>query len=624
MDSYTLKNLAHYARAVLTDTGLEVKSQSWDDTGPRIGRSTEDDIYSIKPNEYNYRVSDNGNKKAADLESLYNSSSSTNVSGLLESTARSQSSAPDTKLLLQKHERASSPVSDSPLTSAFGCFTTCCTSSDLDGISNTRNVLIPYARILNARELGTVGAMRDSHLIELSFAVPYKKDLVPKRQCFIVQSLRKGSVVETILNRSYENVRRNKSLMVIINPFSGKGKAKKLYLEKCHPILKETGWNIDITYTEYPQHATDIARTLDLDKYDTVVCASGDGIPYEVINGLYQRPDRVRAFNELTVTQLPCGSGNAMSISCHWTGNPSYAAMHLTKSRETWVDVMCCTQSDGKGGCDTKLSFLSQTYGVIAESDINTEWIRWMGPIRFDLGVAFTVVQGRKYPCDVYVKYAAKHKHDLHNHYKREKQRHLNNLLASSSSESLSTVSRSPSPVPSPSSSSSSSSSSLQVPKRDNEYKVTEADFRMQYTMENTSTLPDGWEQVNPDITENLQIFYTGKMPYVSADTNFFPTALPNDGTIDLVITDSRTPFSRMSSILLNLDKGSHVLQPEVVHAKVTANKLVPRPLKKSVISVDGERFPVEPLLVEVMPRLVKTLLRDGNFIDTEFESILD
>ena len=105
MDSYTLKNLAHYARAVLTDTGLVIKSQSWDDTGPRIGGSTEDDIYSIKPNEYNYRVSDNGNKKAADLESLYNSSSSTNVSGLLESTARSQSSAPDTELLLQKHER---------------------------------------------------------------------------------------------------------------------------------------------------------------------------------------------------------------------------------------------------------------------------------------------------------------------------------------------------------------------------------------------------------------------------------------------------------------------------------------------------------------------------------------
>ena len=366
-----------------------------------------------------------------------------------------------------------------------------------------------------------------------------------------------------------------------------------------------------------------------------MVCASGDGIPYEVINGLFQRPDRVRAFNDLTVTQLPCGSGNAMSISCHWTGNPSYAALHLTKSKETWVDVMCCSQSDGRGNCDTKLSFLSQTYGVIAESDINTEWIRWMGPIRFDLGVAFTVAQRRKYPCDVYVKYAAKHKRDLHDHYRREKQRHLNSLLANLSSESLSTVSlpsspssRSPSPalsaVPSLSSSSSSSSSSLQVPREENEHKITENDFHMQYTMENTSTLPDGWEQINPDITENLQIFYTGKMPYVSADTNFFPTALPNDGTIDLVITDSRTPFSRMSSILLNLDKGSHVLQPEVVHAKVTAYKLVPRPLKKSVISVDGERFPVEPLLVEVMPRLVKTLLRDGNFIDTEFESILD
>ena len=31
---------------------------------------------------------------------------------------------------------------------------------------------------------------------------------------------------------------------------------------------------------------------------------------------------------------------------------------------------------------------------------------------------------------------------------------------------------------------------------------------------------------------------------------------------------------------------------------------------------------PSEPLQVEVMPKLLKTLLRDGRFVDTEFDSM--
>ena len=38
--------------------------------------------------------------------------------------------------------------------------------------------------------------------------------------------------------------------------------------------------------------------------------------------------------------------------------------------------------------------------------------------------------------------------------------------------------------------------------------------------------------------------------------------------------------------------------------------------------SIDGEKFPLEPLQVEVMPKLLKTLLRDGRFVDTEFDSM--
>lgn len=439
---------------------------------------------------------------------------------------------------------------------------------------------------------------RNEYSIELSFVIPSGDDIVAKKInlsiSYIPSMTTNKSVVEEIMLRSYKNVNRNRSILVIINPHGGKGKAKLLFEKKAKPILIASNCSLEIIHTKYSRHALDIAKDLDITKYDVIACASGDGIPYEVINGLYQRPDRADAFNKLTITQVPCGSGNAMSISCHWTDNPSHAALCLLKSVERRIDLMCCSQVSYMDDCP-RLSFLSQTFGVIAESDINTEFIRWMGPIRFNLGVAYNVFQGKKYPCDIFVRYASKSKQELKDHYLKHKRRAE---LESERSNERVPNSRCKDPL---------------------EYTVTEGDFELKYPLRDG--IPDDWERLNPEITENLNIFYTGKMPYISADTNFFPAALPSDGTFDLIITDVRTPITKITPILLSLDKGSHVLHPEVIHSKITAYKMIPK-ISDSIISVDGERFPVEPLQVEIMPKLCKTLLRNGCYVDSKFYKI--
>lgn len=448
----------------------------------------------------------------------------------------------------------------------------------------------------------TKGRLNRPALVEITFAKPRRHDIVPKHLTLSISypSLSRGAdIVEEILKRSYKNAKRERSILVIVNPFGGKGKAKKMFMSKCKPILLASNCSIDTAYTKYAMHAVDIAREIDLDKYDTIACASGDGIPYEVINGLYQRPDRAEAFTKLAITQLPCGSGNAMSVSCHWTSNPSYAALCLVKSVEARIDLMCCSQPSYYQNFP-RLSFLSQTYGVIAESDINTEFIRWMGPARFELGVAFNVLQRKKYPCDIYVKYAAKSKNDLKVHYMEHKNRaslRFENDVDDILNDNL-------------------SGDCFQDPSWS---QVKESDFKLKYPLEDG--VPSDWERISPDITDNLGIFYTGKMPYIAADTKFFPAALPADGTMDLVVTDARTPVTRMAPILLALDKGSHVLQPEVIHSKISAYKLVPK-ITNSLFSVDGEKFPLEPLQVEIMPHLCKTLLRNGCYVDTEFDSM--
>ncbi|AET38642.1 uncharacterized protein Ecym_3138 [Eremothecium cymbalariae DBVPG len=438
-------------------------------------------------------------------------------------------------------------------------------------------------------------------LVEVVFARPRRNDLVPKTVTLLIDrssgllcNEENVDVVEKILERSYKNTKRNKSILVIINPHGGRGRANKIYVTKAKPILIASGCYVEVFQTSYPEHAIEIARTMDIDKYDVIACASGDGIPYEVLNGLYRREDRAKAFNKVAVTQLPCGSGNAMSVSCHGTNNPAYAALSLVKAVEVRMDVMCCSQPSYLDG--PRLSFLSQTYGVIAESDINTEFLRWIGPARFELGVTLNIFQRRKYPCEIYVKYAAKSKNELKDYYLLHKARIKQSTLKLDFDFSN---------TDSGSSDGSCSGDS-----------IDETLFEPKWSLDDP--VPSDWEMIDQDLADNIGIFYVGKMPYVAADTKFFPAALPDDGSMDMVITDARTPLTRMAPILLSLDKGSHVLQPEVEHSKIFAYRLVPK-LKNSVISVDGEKFPYETLQVEVLPRLVKMLLKNGNYVETEF-----
>ncbi|SCW01521.1 LAFE_0E01508g1_1 [Lachancea fermentati] len=484
---------------------------------------------------------------------------------------------------------------------------TCLSENDSDEGRNApllpANTIIPYGKILYTQEIepSPQAPFEDnevedpfesepsssSKIIEVTFAKPRRHDLVPKKLVLSISDIPScNDLSAEIMRRSYKKSKVGKSILVILNPHGGKGRANKLYVSKIKPILIASNCSVEVMETSYHRHAMDIARNIDIEKYDIIACASGDGIPHEVLNGLFQRPDRVRAFNKVAVTQVPCGSGNAMSVSCHGTTNPSHAALSIVKSTEIRIDLMCCSQPSYIN--QPRLSFLSQTYGVIAESDINTEFMRWIGPARFELGVALNVLQRKKYPCDIYIKYAAKSKNELRDHYVYHKNKIVNKSNETNSDDP------------------------------DND-EVDENDFQVKFPL--SEDVPSDWEKLDSGLADNLGIFYTGKMPYIAADTKFFPAALPSDGTFDLVITDARTPITRMAPILLSLDKGSHVLQPEVLHSKIVAFKLIPR-VKNSVISVDGESFPLEPLQVEIMPRLCKTLSYNGSYVETEFESM--
>ncbi|CUM48480.1 uncharacterized protein AC631_01098 [Debaryomyces fabryi] len=381
-----------------------------------------------------------------------------------------------------------------------------------------------------------------------------------------------------ILSRAYKNSLISPSILVIINPHGGQGNAVRIYEQKILPILKEAHVNITYKETKYQGHGMEIAKTLDINSYDIIACCSGDGIPHEVINGFYQRPDKgLEAFNKIAVTQLPCGSGNALTLSTHGSNDASIATLNMLKSQRGKLDLMAVTQGSGDKE-KTSLSFLTQCYGIIADSDIGTEHLRWMGPIRFDLGVTYKVFKRSKYPCDIYVNSVTESKRDVSDHFDQHYK----------TNTGLKTL--------------------------------TAEEFELKYPGLDKSP-PDDWIRLPDATSANLNILYVGKMPYVSDDAQFFPAALPNDGSMDMIITDTNMSIIETTSTLLSVSKGTHVYSDKVHHSKILSYRLVPKLTKPEnhYISIDGENFPTEALQVEIMPGILTGLLNDGNFVDTSF-----
>lgn len=222
------------------------------------------------------------------------------------------------------------------------------------------------------------------------------------------------SWIENLLDRAYGNSSRRKRAWVVVNPHAGPGGADKIWRKQVKPIFDAARMPMTVVRTSYSGEAVKLAKDLNIDDFDIAVPCSGDGLPHEVFNGLGQRPDARRALSKIAVCHIPCGSGNAMSCNLYGTHRPTLAALAIVKGLPTPLDLISVTQGNRR-----TISFLSQALGMIADLDITTEHLRWMGPHRFTYGFLVLAMQKKVYPCDIAIKAEIEHKHGVKEHYRK-------------------------------------------------------------------------------------------------------------------------------------------------------------------------------------------------------------
>ena len=378
------------------------------------------------------------------------------------------------------------------------------------------------------------------------------------------------SWVTKLLDRSYGESQKKKSIKMLINPFGGKGSAQKWFLRDVEPILAAARCNVDVERTLYQGHAVEIAEKLDTEAYDVIASCSGDGLPHEVFNGLAKKSNATEALSNVAVVQLPCGTGNAMSWNLFGTDSTSVAALCLVKGLRTPLDLTSITQ-----GSNRTLSFLSQSVGIVAEVDCGTEHLRWMGSARFTYGFLIRLLRKQVYPCELSVKVDLPTKPEIREHYRRG----IANQLPISAASAFDDPPAGGLP--------------------DLKYGTVGSD------------LPGSFA---PIPAHKIGNFYAGNMALMAPGANFFPATLPSDGYLDLVTIDG--DVGRIASIqsFLAVENGNFFDMPHVGYRKISGYRIKPLSSKGGYISIDGERVPFEEFQAEVHRGLGSTLSRSGGY----------
>ncbi|KAF2722695.1 sphingosine kinase [Polychaeton citri CBS 116435] len=400
--------------------------------------------------------------------------------------------------------------------------------------------------------------------------------------------------VQRLLDRAYpQGCTRRKRIKVLINPFGGQGRAQKIWTRDLEPVLAAANCDVDAEKTGYRGHAGEIAEKLDVEAFDVVGCASGDGIPHEVFNGLARRADAKRALREVAVCQFPCGSGNGMSLNCCGTDSPSLAALAIVKGINTPLDLTAITQGD-----KTYYSFLSQSVGIIAETDLGTESLRWMGSFRFTWGLLVRLLGKTVYPAELSVAVETSDKSAI-----REAHRKAREQSSAAHARGYEEAEQSLPPL---------------------KYGTVRDPMPEDFKSEDQSTLGNFW---------------VGNMCWMSPDVCFFSAALPADGKMDMVTIDGNTPRLESLAMMTAVEKGTIMDFDCVNYRKVSGYRINPLPAseaskkewrKKIVerlggagnekvdgyISIDGERVPYEAYQAEIVPGLATVLCKHAGVFE--------
>jgi sphingosine kinase len=272
------------------------------------------------------------------------------------------------------------------------------------GLTVNGDYLVPWTRVVSVRG----PAMRGGRCTAVYYTLPASSP-----SCLpCLPSGRRAAPTRVVADVDdpsvHPSVRAHRALLglrvlVVVNNAAGKGDAARSVKAVLAPVLRDAGLEVDVRLTECAGHGADLADEGAAAGVVAVVSVGGDGTLHEVLNGLLRTPLRQGGYPVLGV--VPCGSGNAVaeSLGLHSVLDAALNIVHGLRSRLTvpltlmqYGRIMQRRLSDpALESTRASLAVGGLQWGLIADADLGTEKLRWMGNMRFDVGGLAGIVSGR-------------------------------------------------------------------------------------------------------------------------------------------------------------------------------------------------------------------------------------
>lgn len=179
------------------------------------------------------------------------------------------------------------------------------------------------------------------------------------------------------------------AIKLVFNPHADGGRGWRT-ASSLQTLIERYG-GAEWTATEFPTHATQLAREAAQQGFRTVVAIGGDGTVHEVVNGLMQHPAQGRP----SLGVVPIGSGNDFCSNVGLPADPEQAMERVFRGQTTAVDIG--RVQDGSG----RSEFWDNTLGIgfDAATVINSRSInRLQGLAMYLLAVIQTILHDHEAP----------------------------------------------------------------------------------------------------------------------------------------------------------------------------------------------------------------------------------
>lgn len=240
----------------------------------------------------------------------------------------------------------------------------------------------------------TVGLVVHSYLVSGKYG-----QRVLHKYRFICPDIKVRSHLITAINNricgfsDIDKVATPRQLEILINPSSGKGKSKQIF-ESVKQVLENSYVKFNVTTTTYAG-IQNLVKNMDLSLVDGLVVVGGDGSVYAVINGLMNRPDWETAI-KTPLGIIPSGTSNGLCKTLLQQAGEPYnsisATIAIARGNIQPLDIMKIQQGDR-----LYYGILSIAWGLIADVDIQSDKLRFLGSLKTDIYALLRILTLRSY-----------------------------------------------------------------------------------------------------------------------------------------------------------------------------------------------------------------------------------